>query len=611
MTLPFDSVLIQAFTYGIISACSLPLGSLTTLLWKPSDRAIAFLMAFGGGALLAALTIDLVASTLAKGDFYPLATGCIIGGLIFVALNQIVNDFGGFVRKASTQIYHIRRIKYRRFKKILSVLKRVDVFKQLKKEDLKNLSEAIYLWNVKQDTLIFSQGEPCDELYIIASGQVELLDPEELVASLFLEQNDDLGWLAFITGTPYRFTARATKNTSLWVLPKTAFIHMLTTSPELAEAVQHWFKNTIVKDYLHKHHHLSAKAINDWCIDSSQQIAQHDLYHSAVQIKHNANVFKKISSNIKNFELFNNLPTDELETIAEHLVYKKYAKGNTFFHNGEVSDHMFIIDSGHVSIIDVLDRFNHCMGLKNNDTFGSNAFMTGGRYTMSAIALESTTVWVLRRKEFNHLLRILPDLAKRYKTHLQQQVTLDYLVHRQQLSEDSAILWSNNAVKQLTYGKEIKPVMAFHTEVSQHKGAPLGIWLGLVLDGIPEALVIGASLIHSNLGYSLLAGLFLSNYPEALSSSVGMRQQGMKFSVILMMWTTLMLMTGILSVLGNIYFAGVGHTVFSFTQGLAAGAMLTMIAQTMLPEAYFKGGEIIGFSTLLGFLAAIFFKTLE
>ena len=66
MTLSFDSALIQAFSYGIISACSLPLGSLTTLLWKPSDRAIAFLMAFGGGALLAALTIDLVAGTVSR-----------------------------------------------------------------------------------------------------------------------------------------------------------------------------------------------------------------------------------------------------------------------------------------------------------------------------------------------------------------------------------------------------------------------------------------------------------------------------------------------------------------------------------------------------------------
>ena len=611
MTLPFDLALYEAFLYGIFSACSLPLGCLTTLLWKPSDRAIAFLMAFGGGALLAALTIDLVATTLAKGDFYPLAAGCIVGGLIFIALNQIVNDFGGFVRKAATHTDHIRRIKYRRFKNILSVLKRVDVFKRLKNDDFKILTEGIYHWDVKQGTLIFSQGEPCDELYIISSGRVELLDPEELVASLFLEKKDDLGWLAFITGTPYRFTARAIENTSLWVLPKTTFINLLRASPELAEAVEHWINNVKVKQYLHAQHYLSANAINDWCVNSSQQIVRHGIYHSAVKIEHHKESFKEKIHHVKGFELFYSLPIEELETIAEHLVYKKYAKGNTFFHKGEAADHMFIIDTGNVSIIDAQGRFSHSIDLKLNDAFGYDAFMTGGRYTTSAMALEPTTVWVLRKREFNHLLRILPELSRCYKIHLKQKKIRDYLINRQKLSEDNAVLWSSNAVKNLRHGKEIVPVMVFHSDVRQHKGAPLGIWLGLMLDGIPEALVIGASLIHGGLGFSLLAGLFLSNYPEALSSSIGMRRQGMKFPVILMMWTVLMLSTGILSVLGNIYFAGVGHATFSFTEGLAAGAMLTMIAQTMLPEAYFKGGEIIGFSTLLGFLAAIFFKTLE
>jgi len=611
MTLLFDHALYEAFAYGIISACSLPLGCLTTLLWKPSDRAIAFLMAFGGGALLAALTIDLVASTLAKGDFYPLAAGCIVGGLIFIALNQIVNDFGGFVRKAATHADHIRRIKYRRFKKILSVIKRVDVFQALKNDDFKILAEGIYHWDVKQGTLIFSQGEPCDELYIISSGQVELLDPKEQVRSLFLEKKDDLGWLAFITGTPYRYTARAVENTSLWVLPKTTFINLLMASPELAEAMQHWIKNITVKQYLHEQHHLSNNAVNDWCDNSSQQIEQHGLYHSAVQIEHNEQSFKEKAQHIKGYKLFYDLPTDELEIIAEHLVYKTYAKGNTFFHEGEAADHMFIIDTGNVSVIDPQNRFSHSIDLKFNDAFGYDAFMTGGRYTTSAMAVEPTSVWVLRNKEFNHLLRILPELSRCYKKHLKQQKIQDYLINRQKLSEDNAVLWSSNAVKNLRRGKEIVPVMVFHTDVRQHKGAPLAIWLGLMLDGIPEALVIGASLIHGGLGFSLLAGLFLSNYPEALSSSIGMRRQGMKFPVILMMWTVLMLATGILSVLGNIYFAGVGHATFSFTEGLAAGAMLTMIAQTMLPEAYFKGGEIIGFSTLLGFLAAIFFKTLE
>jgi len=39
--------------------------------------------------------------------------------------------------------------------------------------------------------------------------------------------------------------------------------------------------------------------------------------------------------------------------------------------------------------------------------------------------------------------------------------------------------------------------------------------------------------------------------------------------------------------------------------------MLTMIAETMMPEAYFKGGSVVGLSTLLGFLVAIFFTTLH
>ena len=72
-----------------------------------------------------------------------------------------------------------------------------------------------------------------------------------------------------------------------------------------------------------------------------------------------------------------------------------------------------------------------------------------------------------------------------------------------------------------------------------------------------------------------------------------------------------MILTGIGAFLGNIFFAEAPKVLFPITSGMAAGAMLTMIAETMLPEAYHKGGAITGFATLLGFLAAIFFKTLE
>ncbi|MBV2092787.1 MAG: Crp/Fnr family transcriptional regulator, partial [Candidatus Thiodiazotropha sp. (ex Ctena orbiculata)] len=102
----FDSMVMMAFALGIISASSLPMGAITAKFWQPSDRATAILMAFGGGALLAALTIDLVASAVEEGHFYALAAGAMVGGLLFIGLNQLVNDYGGFLRKASTTIYH-------------------------------------------------------------------------------------------------------------------------------------------------------------------------------------------------------------------------------------------------------------------------------------------------------------------------------------------------------------------------------------------------------------------------------------------------------------------------------------------------------------------------
>jgi len=137
----------------------------------------------------------------------------------------------------------------------------------------------------------------------------------------------------------------------------------------------------------------------------------------------------------------------------------------------------------------------------------------------------------------------------------------------------------------------------------------LAIWLGICLDGIPESLVIGSSMIHTAVSLSLIAGLFLSNFPEALSSSAGMRRQNYSVKRILWMWSSITIITGVGAFFGNIFFAKAPGSLFALVDGMAAGAMLTMIAETMMPEAFHRGGAITGFFTLLGFLAAIFFAT--
>jgi zinc transporter ZupT len=108
-----------------------------------------------------------------------------------------------------------------------------------------------------------------------------------------------------------------------------------------------------------------------------------------------------------------------------------------------------------------------------------------------------------------------------------------------------------------------------------------------------------------SISLSLIAGLFLSNFPEALSSSVGLREQKFSKMKILIMWTSITAATGLGAIAGNVFFVGVSESVLALVDGIAAGAMLTMIAETMLPEAFHLGGSVTGLSTLAGFLTTI------
>ena len=161
-----------------------------------------------------------------------------------------------------------------------------------------------------------------------------------------------------------------------------------------------------------------------------------------------------------------------------------------------------------------------------------------------------------------------------------------------------------------------------------HGGAPMAIWLGLLIDGIPESFVIGAgflALLAAKLAipgtdpsftevlpYTLIAGLFLSNFPEALSASMGMKKSGMSTTKILLMWMSLVLIIAIGALIGYYIGSSIPHVIEIGIEGLAAGAMLTMIAQTMIPEAVHLGGaRVVGLSTLIGYLSAVAFKLLE
>ncbi|HET6626690.1 MAG TPA: ZIP family zinc transporter [Nocardioidaceae bacterium] len=129
--------------------------------------------------------------------------------------------------------------------------------------------------------------------------------------------------------------------------------------------------------------------------------------------------------------------------------------------------------------------------------------------------------------------------------------------------------------------------------------------LGALLDGIPESAAIGVSLLGGgSVGIAVVTAVFLSNIPESLSASSGMKIAGRSTRYIMGLWLAVTLASTVASALGYGLLSGASPTVTAVIQAFAAGAILTMLADTMLPEAVEHAGSLVGVLTVLGFTAA-------
>lgn len=140
----------------------------------------------------------------------------------------------------------------------------------------------------------------------------------------------------------------------------------------------------------------------------------------------------------------------------------------------------------------------------------------------------------------------------------------------------------------------------------------LAILLGTVLDGIPESLVIGLTLVQGGaVSIAMVVAVFLSNIPEGLSSSTGLLASGWKKRSVVGLWTIVIAVSVLATLAGYVLFADAPGVVNAFTLSFAGGAILTMLANTMIPEAYRDVGKFTGLFVVLGFFLAFAITTLE
>jgi len=323
--------------------------------------------------------------------------------------------------------------------------------------------------------------------------------------------------------------------------------------------------------------------------------------------------YHSILDKLSVLDLMVNLPPEEIRRVVSDIEKRVFKAGELICHEEDPCDALFLVESGRVSILPHgADEGEAPDYLGPGEAFGEMALVTGLPPIARAVAMEDTVVWEIHKDDFAEIVAVSPGL----------QENLRRLVHDRGGPSGSAAIepsrstaWLQAARKDLEseLGKptEAEMVKAAHTARRSGSNVALAIWLGIALDGIPESLIIGGSMEGSSVSLALIGGLFLANFPESMSSAVVMRKQGSSSLFIMGMWISLMIMTAVGAAYGNVFIADAPPHLHGILEGMAAGAMLAMIAQTMLPEAYDHGGWLTGLMTVTGFLAAIWMGMLH
>ena len=303
---------------------------------------------------------------------------------------------------------------------------------------------------------------------------------------------------------------------------------------------------------------------------------------------------------IAHVDAIKNLPDAEQRILAACLQPRHVAPREIICQEGEIGDNFYLIVTGEA---EVRKRDQVVAILRRGEIFGEMSLLTGEPRSATVTAVSPMELYAINKQSFESVLHRSPHLAKSISQTLARRLRLT--TETQTESGIDLSLWQQQLMNSIQLDLMLKQDSDTLTGLVKHS-TPIAILIGTLIDNIPEALVIGMNVGKSYIGWSFVIAVFIANFPEALASAAGMKQAGTKNGEILSLWIGVVLLSGACAALGYSMQNQASEFFLALIHSMAGGAILSMLASTMMPEAYELGGSTVSLSTIAGFLCGYF-----
>ncbi len=307
-----------------------------------------------------------------------------------------------------------------------------------------------------------------------------------------------------------------------------------------------------------------------------------------------------ILNRIANVEVMQDIPAIQKQAIASFLKPVYAQPGDVLCQEGTPGDYFYMIVDGEA---EVRKGQKVLSMIGPGEVFGEMALLTGEPRSATVVARSPMELYQLHQEHFDNVLTWSPHMAWALSRALARRLRL--ATESRIAVEDNLQRWRQQLMDNVELDLLLREDPAI-LEGLVKRSAPLAIVIGTLIDNIPESVVIGMNSGESHFGWSFLLAVFISNFPEALSSATGMKQAGTRKSQILILWIGVVILSGLCAIAGYFLQSSASSLYVAVAQALSGGAILAMLASTMMPEAYELGGGSVSFSTILGFLLGFF-----